>query len=392
MKFRERKNKGALSVLEETPIIDFTPDITSEEKLLIEEQSKNVDAPSEFRLTETRNKELIKDEQSTNKPVTVLLNKPVIELKTRNKPVTENRETRNVEVIKDKQSTNKPVTENGDLSLDKVSSFQRKILQTIFQEIQTNPFEKETRPLNIGQLGELLEITDGKGFESLRIVILRLEKSGFLIKTKVKTGRSGWTKYCLPNFMFDQLLKYTQIQKPVIKDEQSTNKPVIKPVTADLSMYVSSNLNSNYIHTQFPDLEKIGLKIEHVEKSVRTEQDIEQILTHFNHSLLNNEVRSKYKLPVLLSILNDEKKSWVSESYLSEINDELKRNDQRVAELEAIEKRRKEQELREKFNQFKLKNLNFIEEIKRKNQNFTTDLSIIENLGFAEWLEKQNEL
>ena len=95
MKFRERKNKGALSVLEETPIIDFTPDITSEEKLLIEEQSKNVDAPSEFRLTETRNKELIKDEQSTNKPVTELFIKPVTELKTRNKELTEKRETRN---------------------------------------------------------------------------------------------------------------------------------------------------------------------------------------------------------------------------------------------------------------------------------------------------------
>ncbi len=390
MKFRERKNKGALSVLEETPIIDFTPDITSEEKLLIEEQSKNADAPSEFRLTETRNKELIKDKQSTNKPVTELFIKPVTELKTRNKELTEKRETRNVEVIKDKQSTNKPVTENGDLSLDKVSSFQRKILQTIFQEIQKNPFEKETRPLNIGQLGELLEITDGKGFESLRIVILRLEKSGFLIKTKVKTGRSGWTKYCLPNFMFDQLLKYTQIQKPVIKDEQSTNKPVTKPVTADLSMYVSNNLNSNYIHTQFPDLEKMGLKIEHVEKSVRSEKDVEQILTHFNHSLLNNEVRSKYKLPVLLSILNDEKKSWVSESYLSEINEELHRNDLRMSQYEELKKKQKEQGLLEKFNEFKMNNLNFVEDIKAKNKNFTTDSSIIENLAFAEW-KSQND-
>jgi hypothetical protein len=303
MSRRDRKFKGTLSILDEFTSesgageLVYTPSAPAEVLKRIEEATRLADAPSSIRKAkvesndlikiidlesnldsniafsqkhehkaepealagnkisgETRNKELIKPKQSTNKPVMDFEEKPVTEMKTRNKELTGKHETRNVDVIKPKQSTNKPVMDFGDLSFDKVSTFQRKILQVIFQEIQANPFEKETRPLNIQQLGSLLGVVDIKGFESLRIVVLRLEKSGFLIKTKIKTGRSGWTQYSLPNQAFDQLLKISQIEKPVIKDEQSTNKPVTKPVI-DSSSKIVSNINnlSNYLEPQNQD-------------------------------------------------------------------------------------------------------------------------------------------
>ena len=408
MKFRERKNKGEFSVMDEDPVIEFSPNVSTKEKLQIEEQSKFIDAPVSLRLkevvliqktpnfiigkTETRNKELIKDEQSTNKPVMDLEVKPVMDLKTRNKELPEKQETRNEQVIKDKQSTNKPVMDFVDLSLDKVSSFQRKILEIIFQEIQANPFDKETRPLNIQQFGRLLGILDMKGFESLRIVILRLEKAGFIVKTMVKNGRSGWTQYSLPSDIFDQLLKWSQMYKPVIKDEQSTNKPVTKPVIADHSMYESKSLNNfKYLLEQFPELVKIGLKVEHLNNSPKTGEDLEQILTHFQHSLKANEVKVSYKLPVLLSIIKDlGKKTWVSESYLNQINEELKQNELRSAKLDELMKKKRELEINEKWNLYKMENPLYIEELNQgHSMNVSTEVK--EKIAFQSWVEK-NEL
>lgn len=328
---------------------------------------------------ETRNKDVIKPEQSTNKPVIDTELKPVTEIKTRNKPVIAKTETRNVEVIKPEQSTNKPVTAFEGLSFEKVSSYQRRILQVIFQEVQANPFEKETRPLNIQQLGSILGVVDSKGFESLRIVILRLEKAGFLIKTKVKTGRSGWTQYGLPNQAFDQLLKLSQIEKPVIKPEQSTNKPVTKPVI-DGPIKKEGYLNNNSYF--LPEaLTRIGLR----DQMIKTERaNLQELLNHLAYAVENKELKVNNPLGVVISIINNPEKNWVAGNLIAEENKILAEQEKRIAELKTI----KEQQLRNAFEIYKMENPSFVQDVKKKNSFITTDL-MAENIAFANWREEQ---
>lgn len=324
-------------------------------------------------------KPVIKHELSNNKELIESTNKELIEIETRNNELIEKEKSTNAEVIKHEKRTNKPVMDNVKLTLDYVSSYQRDILQVIFQEVQANPFEKETRPLNIQQLGLLLGITETKTLESLRIVILRLEKMGFLIKTKVKTGRSGWTCYTLPNQIFEQILRSNQFTKPVIKNEYSGNNELTKPVITDLSKKESNNNISFFI----PEvLKRIGLK----ETMIKTQrEDLQDCLTHLAFSVENNELKTTNKLATAISIINSGK-NWIAGKLIEQENLILEEQQKKINELKKI----KEQQLRNSYEIYKLENPNFIEEIKTQNP-FIKNNDIADSVGFSKFQEMNLE-
>ncbi len=325
-------------------------------------------------------KPVIKGELSNNNELIENTNKDLIEIKTRNNELIENRKSTNTEVIKQEKRTNKPVMESTQLTLDYVSSYQRDILQVIFQEVQANPFDKETRPLNIQQLGLLMGITENKTLESLRIVILRLEKTGFLIKTKVKTGRSGWTCYTLPNQIFEQILRTNQFAKPVIKGEFIGNNIITKPVITDLSKKESINNNISFFIPEV--LKKIGLK----ETMIKTErEDLQDCLTHLAFSVENNELKTTNKLATAISIINSGK-NWVAGKLIEQENLVLEEQQRKINELKKI----KEQQLKNSYEIYKLENPNFIEEIKAQNP-FIKNNDIADSVGFSKFQEMNLE-
>jgi hypothetical protein len=193
------------------------------------EDSEEPAAFSELTI-ETRNKPVTNPEQTRNKPVISAAetrNKPVIETRngkgqkaeTRNKPVTK-------PVTNPEQTRNKPVT---GFSFSSATQFQKEILFCIYRGMQKS-IDRMTPPMSLQHFGQYLGRVDSKGFESLRIVTLRLEKMGLLSRPAVKNGRGGWTRYSLPQLVYGEIREVETRNEPVINPEQTRNKPVTKPV------------------------------------------------------------------------------------------------------------------------------------------------------------------
>lgn len=387
---KETRNKELTKPVVQSPLIAEVPPVFS---LNVKEED-----------TGTRNKPVIKTEQSANKALT----EPVIEIRneeeetrnTRNKELTVISETRNAKVIKSEQSTNKAVMENGVFGLEKVSTYQRQILFAIFDEVQANPFEKETRPLNIQQLGRIINIEENQALESLRIVILRLEKAGGLIKTKVKTGRSGWTQYSLPNRIFDELLKERSRTKPVIKDEQSTNKGLTKPV---MNSPYSSNLSlkDNNTNTE-PDvpefqlqenLKALGVGQKQLAVLVRenflTHEEVQASLNHYSHDLAKNLVKVK-SANFLFGCMRN-KTPYISSNYAEAETRAISQEIARIKQIQAEREELKELKLKEEYEQFLIENPEWLEEIKAGNQFLAkSPAGLLSKMGFEKWREKFN--
>lgn len=386
---RETRNKELTEAIIPSPLIADVPPVSS---LNVKEED-----------IETRNKPVIKNEQSTNK----VLTEPVIEIRneemetrnTRNKELTVISETRNTKVIKGEQSTNKAVMEKGVFGLEKVSTYQRQILFAIFEEVQANPFEKETRPLNIQQLGRLINIEENQALESLRIVILRLEKAGGLIKTKVKTGRSGWTQYSLPNRIFDELLKERSRTKPVIKDEQSTNKALTKPV-------IDSPYSSNYLlkentntETELPEfqvpenLKALGVGQKPlaviVRENILSHEEVQASLNHYSNDIAKNLVKVK-SANFLFGCMRN-KTPYISSNFAEAETRAITQEIARIKQLQAQKEELKELKLKEQYDEFLVQNPDFLEGLKKENQFLAKSPNgLLERMGFEKWREKNN--
>ena len=386
---QETRNKELTENLVQPPTIAPTPSASS--------------APLKELATETRNEPVIKNEQSLNKALT----EPVMEIRneqpetrnTRNKELTAIFETRNVKVIKDEQSLNKAVIENGVFGLEKISTYQRQILFAIFDEVQANPFEKETRPLNIQQLGKLIEIEEKQALESLRIVILRLEKAGALVKTKVKTGRSGWTQYSLPNRIFDELLKERSRAKPVIKDEQSLNKALTKPVMSEpynSNSFLKENTNKEpeVAEFQIPEnVKALGVGQKPLAVLVRenflTHEEVQASLNHYSHDLAKN--LAKVKTANFLFGCMRNKTPYISSNYAEAETRAITQEIARIKQLQAQKEELKELKLKEQYDQFLIQNPDFLEGLKKENQFLAkSPAGLLERMGFEKWREKNN--
>ena len=105
--------------------------------------------------------------------------------------------------------------------------------------------------MSLQHFGNCLGRTDSKGFESLRIITLRLEKMGLLSRPVVRNGRGGWTRYSLPQPVYIEVRESETRNEPVINPEQTRNKPVTKPViegpssSRDLLIKESTTTQSN---------------------------------------------------------------------------------------------------------------------------------------------------
>jgi hypothetical protein len=209
---------------------------------------------------ETRNKPVMGDGETRNKPVIGTRNGKSAFTKTRNKPVTK-------PVTESVETRNKPVM---DFAFAGATKFQKQILLFIYLEMQKS-IDRMTPPMSLHHFGQYLGRTDSKGFESLRIVTLRLEGMGLLSRPVVKNGRGGWTRYSLPQSVYAEVRESETRNELVINPEQTRNKPVTKPVMAASSSSRDLYLNNSTTTQDVDNSESDASALKNIDFSIVTE-------------------------------------------------------------------------------------------------------------------------
>jgi hypothetical protein len=264
-----------------------------------------------------------------------------------------------------------------------ITGQQRQIVMFIYQQVIKNP-NRKTDEISTNDLIEVLKKDKSeKSQESIRHNILALIKKGCLKKEGYKSGPGGYSQYSIPE---DLIIQISQIpEKSPINSLNNSLNNSLKNVHSKEERELKYK---NVLITNYPNVEKIGLKIEHLQKCERTEENLTELLTHYEHSLVMNEIRVPQKLPVLISIINDPTKTWVSECYLKCFNDELDANQKRMKQIEQIKKEQTEMKLRDKYQEFLTQNENFKKEVLEKQifKNLTPE--VLETIFFEEFKTK----
>jgi len=128
----------------------------------------------------------------------------------------------NLRQSEDKLETNLKKTnpvKRSEFNLFSTTGIQRKILLAIFNSCQFS-LNKISPPISIDYLNLSLKIQKS----SIRKTIQRLEKKGFIIRSEFKNGRGGWTKYSLPESVYNQLLQDKNKDKLETNLRQSEDK------------------------------------------------------------------------------------------------------------------------------------------------------------------------
>ena len=130
------------------------------------------------------------------------------------------------------QTSAKP---SSDFEFDSLSPIQQRLLLFLSEHGQQTRSEISSA-LNGAMLAERLEC----GLEGVRTAVKRLVANNLLNVVSVKSGKSGWTKYQLPEHVFQALLKHQTWFKPSSNVVQTSAKPSPKS-----SSESSSNLSSS---------------------------------------------------------------------------------------------------------------------------------------------------
>jgi len=101
------------------------------------------------------------------------------------------------------QTEAKPGTElRPNSSVSSIDGLQREILLLIFEYCK-RAREKQTPPIAVEHISESCRTT----YHAARKAIQRLEQKGMLKRAAFKVGRSGWTKYEVPEVAYQELLQ-----------------------------------------------------------------------------------------------------------------------------------------------------------------------------------------
>ena len=126
------------------------------------------------------------------------------------------------------QTEAKPGTElRPSQSISSLDGLQYKILLLIFDHCKRTR-EKQTPPIAVEHITETCKTT----YHAARKAIQRLEQKGVLKRAEFKVGRSGWTKYEIPNTSYQEILQYeTEANKRPNRGQTEANKRPIRGQT-----------------------------------------------------------------------------------------------------------------------------------------------------------------
>jgi hypothetical protein len=135
--------------------------------------------------------------------------------------------------------TNRQQTENESVvktSFFSLVGLQRAIVLVIYQTCKISR-SHTTDPLTLEFIASQVK-TDAK---STKTTLQRLEKKGCIIRAGFKNGRGGWTKYKIPDFLYNEMLNLETINKLTTKWQHSENKVVTQLATELTTTNASSS-------------------------------------------------------------------------------------------------------------------------------------------------------
>jgi hypothetical protein len=128
---------------------------------------------------------------------------------------------------------------------------QRAIIIFIYNECKIAR-SKTTESLTLEHLSMALKASCG----CIKTTIQRLEAKGVVGRVEFKNGRGGWSKYTIPDLLFQELLQYESNNKLVTNWKQTDNSLVYQP-TKQPTTSSGSNISINTITTLPEDLKQI---------------------------------------------------------------------------------------------------------------------------------------
>lgn len=164
------------------------------------------------------------------------------------------------------QTEHKPNTEN---SFSALVGLQRNILLFLFQQSKIIR-SRITQELSLFYIADQVKIKLG----SVKTTLTRLEEKGFIKRVSFKNGRSGWSKYEIPDSIYNELLYIETANKPSTNRTQTEHKLNTElntelntmPLSSSsvLNIKTTTNLNEEFININFDELESVGFTKNHL--------------------------------------------------------------------------------------------------------------------------------
>ena len=226
----------------------------------------------------------------------------------------------------------------------------------------------ETDTVLSDDLKKVIEV-DNNGLAN---IIFRVKDKGYLNIIEQKKGRVSWRKFSVPKEIYEQILRKGLDNHISINKEQSP-KPLEKPLeNHTYSNNSSLNLKNNYNHIEIPEnLTEIGFGGRHItqilEMGKLNELELQDSLHHFSQDLKTG-LKARVKtspLSLLIGILRNGS-PYISEEYLSSLKADLDRVRSRVQQYEAIQKELQENAVKARFIDWREKNPERVEQIKKE--------------------------
>ena len=194
------------------------------------------------------NNNLVTSEINTEKNANLIEHKPITnQSQLEHKPNTNQSQLEHKPNTKPntKSNTNGTQTEHKKTDLNAIVGAQRKLLFYIYNLCKING-TKITSPLNLEVLYENTFIEKG----SIKTSLNRLVQKGFLIRQEIKSGRSGWVIFRMPDTVYQELFNNDISLSLTQTRHKLDTKPNTKPNTT-APIVVSSYINNTT--TSFPD-------------------------------------------------------------------------------------------------------------------------------------------
>jgi predicted transcriptional regulator len=138
------------------------------------------------------------------------------------------------------QTSSKPATK---IPFSSLVGLQRSIIIFMYNECKFAR-SKSTKNLSLEYIGRTVNVSMG----CVKTTIQRLEIKGFIERIEYKNGRGGWSKYSMPDHLYQELLQHETDNKLTTNWQQSDNKLTTQPITQPTTSFSSSG-SINYLNT-----------------------------------------------------------------------------------------------------------------------------------------------
>ena len=214
------------------------------------------------------------------------------------------------------------------ISFNSYVGLQRKIIIFLCNDCRIRR-SKETQEFSLEHMSKTLGIKVG----SIKNTIRRLEKKGAIKRIIYKSGRGGWSKYEIQEYIYREIIECDFKQEPDTNRTQTGHKPDTQPDTQPdtncsssssvLNIKETTTVLENEWNFDISCFFKFGFTTSHLKQLINlgtiSSSDVEQSLIEFNHDLENKTLPhiKTSKINFLMGLLRNGH-MYISESLINE--------------------------------------------------------------------------